>query len=81
VPKEPGMRPQLTVRCATENTELVRTDFPPAPASGGRLSARFTVPANCRYQWISLWVRGSFDRRPDEIAWVTDVRIQSAGKS
>lgn len=81
VPQDASLRPRLTVRCAAApSAELARADFPPVPARGGRLSASFAVPGNCRYQWISVWVRGSYDRQLPEAPWITAVRIEPAGR-
>jgi hypothetical protein len=80
VPQDASSRPRLTVRCApAPSAELARTDFPRVPAGGGRLSASFAVPGNCRYQWISVWVRGAYDRQLPEAPWITGVRIGPAG--
>jgi hypothetical protein len=82
VPQEPAARPRLTVRCAAApSLELARMDFPPGPATGGRLAATFAVPGNCRYQWISVWVRGAYDRQLPEAPWITAVRIGAAGRA
>lgn len=76
VPRDPLLRPRLTVRCAAApSPELVQADFPVVRAAGGRFSAAFTVPGGCRYQWLSLWARGSLDQPDGDGPWVAAVRV------
>ena len=55
IPADAANRPRVSVRCAGTGG---RTLLDVRPASGGeamrRVAARFTVPAGCRWQWLSI---------------------------
>lgn len=73
----PAVRPILVVRCArAPRPELARADFPIAPEGGRSLTASFAVSPACPYQWISIWVRGSFDQQLSETPWISSIRIR-----
>ena len=72
-----AVRPRLVVRCAQEpQPELTRADFPTATEGGRSFTATVEIPAACRYQWISVWVRGSFDQQLSETPWISSIRIR-----
>ena len=71
-----ALRPQLAISCAgAAPRELARSDFPAAPETGAAMAVAFTVPAGCRYQWLSILVRGSYDRQVETTSWIGAVRI------
>lgn len=71
-----ALRPQMAVRCAGPDArELVRSSFPSAPEAGAPLRLGFAVPGDCRYQWISIWARGAFDRQSDDEPWIGSIRL------
>lgn len=75
-PGEQRTRPFLRLRCAGEPVrDLVNADFPQAPPEGRAMAAGVVVPANCPYQWLSIWVRD-----PGEGArtapWVTAISLR-----
>jgi hypothetical protein len=75
VAQDEALRPRLTISCAAvANLELARTDFPFAAEVGAPLSVMFTVPANCNYQWLSLWVRGA-EGQSGDAPWIAAVRV------
>jgi hypothetical protein len=72
-----AVRPRLTVSCASPpQSKLAEANFPVAPEQGRKLSLNFAVPAGCRYQWISLWVRGTYDPQDSGAPWIGSVQIR-----
>jgi hypothetical protein len=75
-PGEQGTRPFLRLRCAGEPArELLNADFPQAPPEGRAMTASFVVPANCPYQWLSIWVRDQGEEARTT-PWVTAISLR-----
>jgi hypothetical protein len=74
VPAEAHQRPYLRVYCAeTQDRTLVHADF---PVSAPAMAARFTVPANCPNQWLSIWVRGDLDSSAPVSPWIGSIAVR-----
>ena len=74
---EPRTRPFVRVSCAGEpRRDLLNADFPQAPPEGRPMAAQFAVPANCPYQWLSIWVRGDLDEGTGMTPWVTAISLR-----
>lgn len=70
-------RPFLRVRCAAEpNQDLAAADFPQAPSQGRAMATRFVVPANCPFQWLSIWVRGNSGEAAGTTPWITAISLR-----
>jgi hypothetical protein len=75
-PGEQRLRPFLRVRCAGEPVrDLLSADFPQAPPEGRAMAAAFVVPANCPYQWLSIWVRDQGEGARTT-PWVTAISLR-----
>ena len=74
VPQDEHQRPYLRVYCAeTQERTLLHADFPvAAPAMAGR----FSVPANCPNQWLSIWVRGDLDTSAPASPWIGSIAVR-----
>lgn len=79
VTDEAATRPQLIVSCArAPHRALGAADLPVSPDSGRGFALRFAVPADCAYQWISVRVRGNYDRQMTAAAWIDSIRIAAS---
>jgi hypothetical protein len=77
VPQDRLRRPFFKVACTGEpERRLLQADFPPATASGRSIASRFVVPAGCRNQWLSIWVRGDIDEALSISPWVTSISLR-----
>lgn len=76
VPDDEAVRPLVAIACAGQDgPALARQDLPTAPAAGRSFSVGFAVPAGCGHQWVSIRVRGSFDRQLGVSPWVDSLAI------
>jgi hypothetical protein len=75
-PAEQRARPFLRLRCAGEPARnLLNADFPQAPPEGRAVAASFAIPANCPYQWLSIWVRDQGEGAR-MTPWVTAISLR-----
>lgn len=76
VAEDEATRPLITISCARRpHRMLASLDLPVSPETGRRFAMRFAIPADCAYQWVSVRVRGSFERQMSAAAWVDAIRI------
>lgn len=76
VADDPDIRPFVTISCdGTQSTSLARQDLPVSPESGRPFGLRFTVPGSCTHQWVSIHVRGNFDRQLNGNVWIDSLAI------
>jgi hypothetical protein len=76
-PSTQSTRPFLRVSCAGEPSRiLMNADFPQAPPQGRAVAIPFVVPANCPFQWLSIWVRGDLDETAQSTSWITAISLR-----
>lgn len=72
----PARPPYVKLVCVTGDTEILVHPLPAAGPAGIRTTASFLVPADCRYQRISIGVRAAPDGEAGATPWVADLRVR-----
>ena len=77
---DPGALLNWTVTCTPGDLGILSTPAAPDGATAWtRLSAEFTVPANCPAQWLRLETRAG-DRRAPVVAWFDKVAVSAVSQ-
>jgi hypothetical protein len=51
-------------------------EFPYRAEGPAAMTARFTVPAGCGYQWLSVSVRGGLDEATMNAPWIAALSLR-----
>jgi hypothetical protein len=76
VPQDPFERPEVRMECAGGPRQRILTRMKPARggAASQTIEHQFSVPAGCRFQWLSVSLAGS-DAISAETPWIDDIRV------
>jgi hypothetical protein len=75
VPQDPFERPEVRMECAgPQQRILARVKPTRGGATSQTVEHQFSVPAGCRFQWLSVSIAGS-EAISAEAPWIDDIRL------